>query len=182
MSSVASFHLLHRSAVPGLVEAAGHATVVIPWPKSRWRVVRYFESRFGDPQHLVPAVVSPVYNYLQENDLGVSGGEYGWSGNGLYYLMCFLEDTGTALGTDEYRAETEAINVRYDLTYLVTSADKRHLPALESARTDGAPERYFTARGEDFEEMRPAIDDGLVLLHRLVSALKDSDVLVIGIG
>jgi hypothetical protein len=96
--------------------------------------------------------------------------------------MGFLEDTGTALGTDEYRAETEAINVRYDLTYLVTSADKRHLSALESARTDGAPERYFAARDEDFEEMRPAIDDGLVLLHRLIRALKDSDVLVIGIG
>ena len=107
MSSIASFYLLDRSAVPGLVEAADHATIVIPWPKSRWRVVRYFESRFGDPKHLVPTVVSPVYNYLQESDLGVSDGDYGWSGTGLYYLMRFREETGT-------------INVRYDLTYLVT--------------------------------------------------------------
>jgi len=182
VSSVASFHLLDRSAVPGLVEAAKLRTIVIPRAGSRWLVVRYFESRFGDPRHLVPTVVQPVYNYLQEHDLGVSGGSYGWSGYGLLYLMSFLEDTGTALGTDEYRAETEAINVRYDLTYLVTSADKRHLPALESARTDGAPERYFAARGQDFEEMRPAIDDGLVLLHRLIAALEESEVLVIQIG
>jgi hypothetical protein len=128
-------------------------------------------------------MVSPVYNYLQENDLGVSGGLFEWSGYALMDLMFLLEETGTPLGEAEYRAETEAVNAAYDLTYLITSADKRHLTALDPAQLDrAAAARFFGGDGGGFEEMQQAIDDGLILLHRLIAGLHDNEVLVLHIG
>jgi hypothetical protein len=157
VSAIASFYLLDRSAVPALAQAA---TVKPAMP-----------------------MVSPVYNYLQENDLGVSGGLFEWSGYVLLNLMSILEDTGVQLGEAEYRAESEAVNAVYDLTYLITSADKKYLTALDQARLDrAAAERLF---GEDrgrFEAMQQPIDDGLNLLHRLIAALPDNEVLVVHIG
>jgi hypothetical protein len=157
MSAIASFYLLDRSAIPGLAQSA-KAEPAMP-------------------------MVSPVYNYLQENDLGVSGGLFEWSGYVLMDLMLLLEDTGTSLGEAEYRAESEAVNAAYDLTYLITSADKRHLAALDPARFDhAAAARAFEEDGHGFEEMQEAINDGLTLLHRLVAALRDNEVLVVHIG
>jgi hypothetical protein len=97
------------------------------------------------------------------------------------HLMVLLEDTGTTLGAAEYRAETEVVNAVYDLTYLITSADKRHLTALDQARLDrAAAKRFFGVKS--FEEAQQALDDGLILLHRLIAALHDNEVLVIHIG
>jgi hypothetical protein len=128
-------------------------------------------------------MVSPLHDYLQEHDLGVSGGHYDWSGYGLMYLMFLLEDMGTTLGKAEYPVETAAINAEHGLTYLITSADRRHLPALDPARLDrAAAERFLDGTGLDLEEGRQALGDGLVLLHRLISSLDENEVLVIHIG
>jgi hypothetical protein len=158
MSAIASFYLLDRSAVRGLTQAA-KAKPAMPMVAPAYNYL-------------------PVHNYLQENDLGVSGGLFDWSGYALMYLMVILEDTGTPLGTAEYRAETEAVNAVYDLTYLITSADKRHLAALDPARLDRAAAAEFF----DVDSDGQVIDDGLVLLHRLIAALHDNEVLVIHIG
>jgi hypothetical protein len=183
MSAIASFYLLDRSAVPGLAQAANAEPVMIPAAAHRWPVIGKFRNRIGWRNPTSSIMVVPVYNYLQENDLGVSGGLYDWSGYALMHLMVLLEDTGTTLGTAEYRAETEAVNAVYELTYLITSADKRHLAALDPARLDrAAAERYFDGAGGGFEEVQQALDDGLILLHRLIAALHDNEVLVIHIG
>jgi hypothetical protein len=117
----------------------------------------------------------------QPNWVGVSGGLFDWSGYALTDLMLLLEEPSSPLGAAEYRAETEAVNAVYDLTYLITSADKRHLAALDPARLDrAAAARFFD--GDGFEEVQQAIDDGLILLHRLIAALHDNEVLVIHIG
>jgi hypothetical protein len=183
MPAIASFYLLDRSAVPGLAQAAKAKPVMIPAAKRRWTAAGRFRSRIGwrNPTSLI--MVSPVYNYLQENDQGVSSGLYDWSGYALMHLMVLLEDTGTTLGTAEYLAEIEVVNAVYDLTYLITSADKRHLTALDPARLDrAAAERLFDGDGDGFEGVRQAIDDGLILLHRLIAALDENEVLVIHIG
>ena len=71
----------------------------------------------------------------------------------------------------------------YDLTYLITSADKRHLAALDPARLDSAAvARFFDGVSDGFEEVQQAIEDGLILLHRLIAALHDNEVSVIHIG
>jgi hypothetical protein len=159
---------------------------VIPVAKSRRPTIGYLRNLFGRWNPTAPVSnhpTSPVYNYLQENDLGVSGELWDQSGYPLWYLMSFLKDTGIELGTAEYRAETEAVNAVYEQTWLVTSADKHYLPDLDPARVDcAAAERYFTECSYDLEEMRQIIDDGLPLLHRLIAALKESEVLVISIG
>ena len=72
MSALASFYMLDRSAVAGLAQAT----------KAKPAMHR----------------VSPVYNYLQEKDLGVSGGLFDWSGYALMALMLLLEETSTPLG------------------------------------------------------------------------------------
>jgi hypothetical protein len=183
MSAIASFYLLDRSAIPGLLQAANSEPIAIPAATPARSGISYLRSRFGRRNPTPLIVVSPVSNYLDENDLGVSGGLYDWSGYALLYLMGLLEETGTPLGTAEYRAEAETVNAAYDTTFLITSADKRHLPALDPARLDqSAAERYFNDRSHRFEEIRQAIDEGLVLLHRLITALKDNEVLVINIG
>ncbi len=179
MSAIASFYLLERSAVPGLVEAAkAKATIPVAPTQSDGR-----RRRFAWSRRPAPLMVSPVSNYLQENDLGVSGGLFDWSGYALLDLMLVLEETGTRLGEAEYRAETEAVSAAYGLTYLITSADKSHLTALDPARLDrAAAARLLEGEHGGFEEMRQAIDDGLILLHRLIAALHDNEVLVIHIG
>lgn len=169
--------------VEELAEAANAEPIMIPAAAHRWPVIRKFRNRIGWTVPTSSIMVLPVYNYLQENDLGVSGGFYDWSGYALMHLMVLLEDTGTTLGTTEYLAETEVVNAVYDLTYLITSADKRHLTALDPARLDRvAAGRYFDGEGVGFEEVQQAIDDGLVLLYRLIAALHDYEVLVIHIG
>jgi len=181
MSAIASFYLLDRSAVPGLVQAAHAEPVVIPAASHRWPVIGKFRNRVGGRSPTSSIMVLPVHNYLQENDLGVSGGLYDWSGYALMHLMAVLEDMGVTLGTAEYRAESEAVNAVYDLTYLITSADKRHLTALDPARLDrAAVERFFGVAS--FEEVRQVVDDGLTLLHQLIAALHDNEVLVLHIG
>ncbi|MFG2059604.1 hypothetical protein ACGFI9_36885 [Micromonospora sp. NPDC048930] len=183
MSTVASFYLLDRSAVPGLARAAKAKPVMTPAATHRWPAIGKFWSRIGcrNPTPLI--MPSPVFEYLEENDLGVLGW-YDWSGYVLMHLMLLLEDTGTQLGAAEYRAETEALNAGDGLTYLITSADKRHLTALDPARLDrAAAERYFDSVGDGgFEEIRQAIDDGLILLRELIAALDENEVLVIRIG
>jgi hypothetical protein len=181
MSAIASFYLLDRSAVPGLVRAANAEPVMIPDTSHRWPVIGKFRNRIGGRNPTSSIMVLPVYNYLQENDLGVSGGSYDWSGYALMHLLGLLEDMGAALGTAEYRAESEAVNAVYDRTYLITSADKRHLTALDPARLDrAAVERFFGVAS--FEEVRQVVDDGLTLLHQLIAALHDNEVLVLHIG
>jgi hypothetical protein len=182
MSAVATFYLLDRSAIPGLVQAAKEKPFEIPAPKPRWPAIGYLRSRFGRQRPNWANLVFPVPNYLQESDLGVSD-DWGWSGYVLAFLMGFLDETGTALGTTEYRAESEVVNAAHESTLLITSADKRHLAALDPARLDRAgAERYFSEREYFAEEIWPAIDDGLLLLHRLIAALKENEVLVISIG
>jgi hypothetical protein len=56
------------------------------------------------------------------------------------------------------------------------------LTALDSARLERAAERYFDGDGGGLEEVRQALDDGLILLCRLIAALHDNEVLVIHIG
>lgn len=183
MSAIATFYLLDRSAIPGLVRAAKENAFEVPAPKPRWPAVGYLRSRFGRQRPNWANLVFPVPNYLQENDLGASGDSYDWSGYVLAFLMGFLEETGTALGTTEYRAESAAVNAVHETTLLLTSADRRHLPALDPARLDRAgAERYFSEREYFSEELWPAIDDGLLLLHGLIAALKENEVLVISIG
>jgi hypothetical protein len=180
MSAIASFYLLDRSAVAGLVQAAKAKPITIPAPTGRWFAAGGIRRRIG--WRIPTCTVSPVHNYLQENDLGVSG-SYDWSGYVLMDLMSILEDMGTAPGMAEYQAETELVNAVYDLTYLITSADKRHLSALDPARLDrAAAERFFGGEGDDLERARPAIDDGLILLHRVIAALDENEVFVIHIG
>jgi hypothetical protein len=181
MSAIASFYLLDRSAVPGLAQAARAKPVTTPAATHRWPLIEKCRSRIGWRNPTSSIMVSPVGNYLQEHDLGVSSGLYDWSGYALMHLMVLLEEAGTTLGTAEYRAETEVVNAAYGLTYLITSADKRHLTALDPARLDrAAAERFFDGVG--FEGVRQAIDDGLVLLHRLIATLNENEVLVIHIG
>jgi hypothetical protein len=180
MSAIASFYRLDRSAVPGLVQAAKAEPVLIRPATGRRGVIAGFMSRTGWRRPASSIMVLPVSNYLQENDRGVAG-EYDWSGYALMYLMDFLENAGITLGADEYRVEAEAVNAVYDLTYLITSAGKTHLPALQ--RLDrAAAERYFDDMGYGFEQARQAIEDGLILLRRLVAELEEADVLVIHIG
>ena len=176
MSAIASFYLLDRSALPGLVQAANAEPVMIPAATHRWPVIGKFRNRTSS------IMVVPVFTYLQENDLGVSGGLYDWSGYMLMHLMILLEETGTTLGAAEHRAEAEAVNAAYGLTYLITSTDKRHLTALDSARLEPAAERYFDGDGGGLDEVRQALDDGLILLRGLIAALHDNEVLVIHIG
>lgn len=123
-------------------------------------------------------IESPVSNYLDENDLGVFA-DYGWSGYALMHLMFLLEKTGTPLGAAEYRAETEVVNAVYDLTYLITSADKRYLSTLDRPRLDREAAELFA---DDYEEVRQALDDGLDLLCELIAELDDNEVLVVHIG
>lgn len=127
MSAIASFYLLDRSAVAGLVQAAKADPVMIPAATHRWPAIGKFRNRFGWRSPVSSIMVLPVYNYLQENDLGVSGGLYDWSGYALMHLMVLLEDAGTTLGTAEYRAEAEGVNAACSLTNLITSLDKRYL-------------------------------------------------------
>src|SRR5262245_33422338 len=120
MSAIASFYVLSRSVMPGLAQAAKEKPVTIPAAKPRWRAVGYLAKRFGRSDSTWPVVVLPVADYIEENDLGVSD-DFDWSGYVLWYVMGFLQETGIALGTAEYRAETEAVNAVYDATFLITS-------------------------------------------------------------
>jgi hypothetical protein len=178
VSSIATFYLLKRPAIPGLVQAAKTEPIVIPAAHSP--VIGYFRRMFGRWERTSPIVVSAEDNYLEEQDLA---GYDDWFGYPLMHLMGLLRETGTVLGAAEYPAETEALNAADELTYLVTTADKRHLPALDPAHVDrAAAERYFGELSYDFEETQRVVDEGLSMLHRLIAALNEDEVLVITIA
>jgi len=125
------------------------------------------------------------FRYLDQRarDVNPDGEVFGWSGYVMMDLLLYLEDAGVDLGESEYRDEAKVINETYDLTYLMTSADKKHLPALDSGTFDmDALVDHFNKEDDDFEERPLAMTDGLDALHRLISELDDDEVLIIHIG
>jgi hypothetical protein len=158
VSAIASFYVLDRSDLAGLVRAAA-----------------------SQPQ---APTTSPAYDHLCVHARDQESPEqlFPWSGYVMMYLLTFLEASGADLGA-EYRAETTAINKTFDLTYLMTSADKRHLPALDSANVDhDAVAGFFDDMGYGFDELDRAVDDGLGVLHQLLTTLADNDLLIVHIG
>jgi hypothetical protein len=159
VSSIASFYLMDRSDLAGLVRAAA--------------------SKPETP------MTSPAYDYLLEHgrDQDCPEDLFPWSGYVMAYLLTFLQEAGVDLGAAEYRDEASAINQTYSLTYLLTSADKRHLPGLESANVDhDAVARFFDEMHYGFDELGYAVEDGLGVLRQLVTALTDDEVLIVHIG
>jgi hypothetical protein len=149
VSAIASFQVMKRADLPGLVAA---------------------EDKF----HFLDE---------QARDVNPDDDIFGWSGYVMMDLVLYLEDVGVDLGESEYRDEAKVLNETFELTYLITSADRKHLPALDSAAFDmDALVAYFNEDDDDFEERPLAMTDGLDALHRLISGLRDDEVLIVNIG
>jgi hypothetical protein len=158
MSSIASFYRMDRADLAGLVRAAA-----------------------GEP--------GEPYDYLVENaqdldDEAEDGDLFPWSGYVMMYLLDYLDESGVGLGANEYSDEAEAINDRYDLTYLITSADKRHLPALASDQIDDAAiAEYFAEMDYALDETgRLAVEDGMRVLREQITVLPDDQIFIVHIG
>jgi hypothetical protein len=101
----------------------------------------------------------------------------------LWDVLRYLEERGVDLTHSEYEAEADAINEVFSGTYLITTAHKVHLPALDVGQHDArAMADYVTANGYGFEEADEACVDGLVALREQISALTDEQILVLHIG
>jgi hypothetical protein len=158
VSLIASFYLLDRSDLAGLVRAAA-----------------------SEPE---TPMTSHAYDYLSDHGRDQDSPQrlFLWSGYVMMYLLTFLQDSGVDLGA-EYRDDAAAINNTFDLTYLLTSVDKRHLRALDSANVDrDAVVRFFEDMDYGFDELDHAVEDGLGVLHQLVTDLADDEVLIVHIG
>jgi hypothetical protein len=123
---------------------------------------------------------SPL-GYLAEH--GREQDEFGWSGYVLMYLLEYLEESGVTFGVQDYRSEVDAINVGDDLVYLVTAADRSHLPALAPDTLDLAAIRAFFAEMEyEFDELDLAVADAVGILREQITTLDDEQLVVIHIG
>jgi hypothetical protein len=125
---------------------------------------------------------SPL-DYLAEHGHELLDEEFGWSGYVLMYLLEYLDEAGVTFGVADYRSEIDAINAGDDLIYLVTAADRAHLPALAPDALDRAAVRvFFTEVEYDFDEVDQAVEDAVGLLRDQIATLDDQQLLVIHIG
>jgi hypothetical protein len=153
VSAIASFYRLARADVADFVRAAGDDS-------SAWEFLQRRARSLDEPEEL-----------------------FSWSGYVLLYLMLYLAENGAELGEAELVDETAAISETYDETFLITSADQVHLPALDPDRFDARSlAEFFDEAGYGFDELPLAAEEGLRILHDQIAALAADQILVIHIG
>lgn len=163
MSQLAQFYDVERDALPALVDAAQTK------PKQglfRRKSARPFSEVFGE-------LTRPLDD------------DFGWSGYYFAVLLAYLDEKGVEVTDSALDRSAEALSNAQGATMLVfPPADGEQLARLEpEAHDEEELRRYF----EEFNEceepeagraMRAALGD----LHRHISGLDDSSVLLLTIG
>ncbi|WP_155369330.1 hypothetical protein [Catellatospora vulcania] len=169
MSAIASFYVLDRAHIARLVAAAELAAALDARPDVTFEDV-------ADGDYELPGdTLRTVGREL--------GDDYGWSGYCMLYLLTYLSDRGVDLFESEYGTESDVINSSYNLTVLMTSTHKVHLPQLDPAvHSDQELLQHFEEMGYGFEEAGTAAREGLEILRDQIAALGDHEAFVLHVG